>query len=70
MALDGGLWGWLWRGADDGDNPPPVTEAAGVWAALAWVGISAQARALGLVGGVGQRAGLGPDGGVHVVMER
>lgn len=21
MALDGGLWGWLWRGAEDGDDP-------------------------------------------------
>ena len=47
MALDGGLWGRLWRGAEDGDNPLLETEAAGVWAGLAWVGISTQAQRAG-----------------------
>ena len=47
MALDGGLWGRLWRGAKDGDNPPLETEAAGVWAGLAWAGISTQAQRAG-----------------------
>lgn len=56
MALEGRRqWG----------QPTAVTEAVGVWAGLAWVGISAQARGLGLVGRAGQRAGLGPDRGVQ-----
>ena len=47
MALDGGLWGRLWRGAEDGDDPLLGTGAAGLWAGLAWVGISTQVQRAG-----------------------
>ena len=47
MALDGGLWGRLWRGVEDGDDPLLGTEAAGLWAGLAWVGISTQVQRAG-----------------------